>query len=45
MFYREFSGKALSDLERFQQQKISDLKETMAGYALLQLKTAKKVRL
>ncbi|XP_044742749.1 sorting nexin-4-like [Chrysoperla carnea] len=38
----EFLEKALFDMDRFQEQKALDLKETMLGYSLLQLKTAKK---
>ncbi|GJQ77694.1 hypothetical protein Trydic_g12816 [Trypoxylus dichotomus] len=38
----DFCAKALSDIDRFQNQKCMDLKETLAAYAFLQLKTAKK---
>ncbi|KAJ3627549.1 hypothetical protein MTP99_014919 [Tenebrio molitor] len=38
----EFSTKALTDIERFQNQKVLDLRETLTSYAFLQLKTAKK---
>lgn len=38
----DFTIKALSDIERFQDQKVLDLRETLASYAFLQLKTAKK---
>ncbi|RZC38649.1 sorting nexin-4-like [Asbolus verrucosus] len=38
----EFSSKALTDIERFQNQKVLDLRETLTSYAFLQLKTAKK---
>lgn len=38
----KFSAKALTDIERFQNQKVADLKETLGNYAFLQLKTAKK---
>ncbi|XP_060524955.1 sorting nexin-4-like [Cylas formicarius] len=37
-----FTTQALSDIERFRGQKLRDLRETLAGYAFLQLKTAKK---
>jgi sorting nexin-4 len=40
----EFSGAALSDIERFQQQKISDLRETLAAYVVLQIKMCRKAR-
>ncbi|XP_050312323.1 sorting nexin-4-like [Anthonomus grandis grandis] len=38
----EFTQKALKEVERFQKQKVADLSETLANYAFLQLKTAKK---
>lgn len=38
----EFCTNALADIERFQNQKVVDLTETLAAYAGLQLKTAKK---
>ncbi|XP_049820142.1 sorting nexin-4 [Aethina tumida] len=38
----DFSTKALTDIERFEKQKVLDLKDTLASYAFLQLKTAKK---
>ncbi|KRT82928.1 hypothetical protein AMK59_4497 [Oryctes borbonicus] len=38
----DFCTKALSDIDRFQTQKCIDLKETLAAYAFLQLKTARK---
>lgn len=31
------------DIERFQQQKVIDLKETLAAYCVLQFKLARKV--
>ncbi|XP_043482200.1 sorting nexin-4-like [Leptopilina heterotoma] len=37
-----FSNKALEDIERFQQQKVIDLKETLAAYCVLQFKLARK---
>ncbi|CAD6208824.1 GSCOCG00003631001-RA-CDS [Cotesia congregata] len=37
-----FSIKALSDIERFQRQKDTDIKEALANYCLLQFKLAKK---
>lgn len=37
-----FCEEALVDIERFQNQKVLDLKDTFAMYAILQLKTAKK---
>lgn len=43
LFIRDFTQKAVKDIERFQEQKTADLKETLAGYSILQLKTAKKV--
>jgi len=36
---------ALADIDRFQGQRASDLRETLVSYAFLQLKTAKKVLL
>ena len=39
----EFSRAALSDIDRFQQQKISDLRETLAAYVVLQVKMCRKV--
>jgi hypothetical protein len=39
----EFSREALIDIERFQQQKIADLRETLAGYVILQIKMCRKV--
>jgi hypothetical protein len=41
----EFSKEALIDIERFQQQKISDLRETLTGYVILQIKMCRKVGL
>ena len=41
--FSEFSRAALSDIERFQQQKISDLRETLAAYVVLQIKMCRKV--
>ncbi|CAH0559011.1 unnamed protein product [Brassicogethes aeneus] len=38
----EFNIKALCDIERFQNQKLMDLKDTLGNYAFLQLKIAKK---
>lgn len=38
----DFTTKAIADIDRFQNQKVLDLKETVASYAFLQLKTAKK---
>ncbi|PNF41162.1 Sorting nexin-4 [Cryptotermes secundus] len=38
----EFSKQALIDIERFQQQKISDLRETLTGYVILQIKMCRK---
>ncbi|KAK4881922.1 hypothetical protein RN001_005241 [Aquatica leii] len=38
----DFCTNALDDVERFQSQKVVDLTETLAAYAVLQLKTAKK---
>lgn len=37
-----FSNKALEDIERYQQQKVIDLKETLAAYCVLQFKLARK---
>jgi hypothetical protein len=42
-FSSEFSREALIDIERFQQQKILDLRETLAGYVFLQIKMCRKV--
>lgn len=39
---KDFSSRAINDVERFQKQKVLDLKETLSAYAFLQLKTAKK---
>ncbi|KAK9882188.1 hypothetical protein WA026_019701 [Henosepilachna vigintioctopunctata] len=39
---REFTNKALEDVDIFQKQKIVDLKDILTSYAFLQLKTAKK---
>ncbi|PSN55740.1 Sorting nexin-4 [Blattella germanica] len=39
----EFSRLALIDIERFQQQKVVDLRETLAGYVVLQIKMCRKV--
>ncbi|XP_077291563.1 sorting nexin-4-like isoform X2 [Arctopsyche grandis] len=39
---KEFTEKALIDIERFQKQKDKDLQETLAGYIGLQVKNAKK---
>ncbi|KAJ4428154.1 hypothetical protein ANN_24169 [Periplaneta americana] len=39
----EFSREALIDIERFQQQKVVDLRETLAGYVVLQIKMCRKV--
>lgn len=41
----EFSRAALSDIDRFQQQKVSDLRETLAAYVVLQIKMCRKVLL
>ncbi|KAJ9589932.1 hypothetical protein L9F63_016955 [Diploptera punctata] len=38
----EFSRFALTDIERFQQQKVVDLRETLAGYVVLQIKMCRK---
>ncbi|KAK9736872.1 PX domain [Popillia japonica] len=38
----DFCTKASADIDRFQSQKCIDLKETLAAYAFLQLKTARK---
>nr|CAH7766028.1 unnamed protein product [Callosobruchus chinensis] len=38
----DFYVKVLSDIERFQHQKVLDLRDTLANYAFLQLKTARK---
>ncbi|XP_069687702.1 sorting nexin-4-like [Periplaneta americana] len=38
----EFSREALIDIERFQQQKVVDLRETLAGYVVLQIKMCRK---
>ncbi|CAG9764351.1 unnamed protein product [Ceutorhynchus assimilis] len=44
--YREnlndFTLKATEDIDRFQNQRVSDLRETLASYSFLQLKTARK---
>ncbi|KAK5650481.1 hypothetical protein RI129_001510 [Pyrocoelia pectoralis] len=37
-----FCSNAMKDVERFQSQKVIDLTETLAAYAVLQLKTTKK---
>ncbi|XP_024943454.1 sorting nexin-4 isoform X2 [Cephus cinctus] len=37
-----FSIKAMADIDRFQRQKIIDLKETLAAYCILQFKLARK---
>lgn len=42
--YSDFTIKAITDIERFQNQRVTDLKETLTSYAFLELKTAKKVR-
>nr|XP_023023052.1 sorting nexin-4-like [Leptinotarsa decemlineata]XP_023023053.1 sorting nexin-4-like [Leptinotarsa decemlineata] len=39
---RDFTDNALNDIERFQTQKVSDLRDTLGNYAFLQLKTARK---
>lgn len=39
----EFSKEALIDIERFQQQKVSDLHETLTGYVILQIRMCRKV--
>lgn len=33
----------MTDVQRFQQQKVVDLKETLAAYCVLQFKLARKV--
>ncbi|CAG9823337.1 unnamed protein product [Phaedon cochleariae] len=38
----DFTEKALKDIDRFQIQKAQDLRDTLANYAFIQLKTAKK---
>ncbi|KAJ8982313.1 hypothetical protein NQ317_006658 [Molorchus minor] len=38
----DFSAKALEDIERFQNQKVLDLRDTLASCAFLQLKIARK---
>nr|CAD7579293.1 unnamed protein product [Timema californicum] len=38
----EFSTLALADIDRFQQQKVVDIRETLAGYVLLQIKMCRK---
>ena len=43
LHFSEFCTKALNDIERFQNQKVVDLKETLMAYAFLQLKIARKV--
>ncbi|TGZ36921.1 Sorting nexin-4 [Temnothorax longispinosus] len=40
---KSFSIKAMMDIERFQYQKVVDLKETLAAYCVLQFKLARKV--
>lgn len=42
-FFSDFSSKALTDIERFQNQKVLDLRDTLGNYTYLQLKTARKV--
>ena len=37
----EFSCLALTDIERFQQQKVNDLRETLSGYVSLEIKMAR----
>lgn len=39
---KEFTTRAVEDTARFQQQKDADLKETLANFSILQLKTAKR---
>ncbi|XP_044761100.1 sorting nexin-4-like isoform X1 [Coccinella septempunctata] len=39
---REFTDKAMEDINRFQEQKILDLKDILTSYAFLQLKASKK---
>ncbi|XP_026824635.1 sorting nexin-4 isoform X2 [Ooceraea biroi] len=39
---KSFSIKAMMDIERFQHQKVVDLKETLAAYCVLQFKLARK---
>ncbi|XP_014616339.1 PREDICTED: sorting nexin-4-like isoform X1 [Polistes canadensis] len=39
---KSFSSKAMVDIERFQHQKVVDLKETLAAYCVLQFKLARK---
>nr|CAD7443942.1 unnamed protein product [Timema bartmani] len=39
----EFSTLALADIDRFQQQKVVDIRETLAGYVLLQIKMCRKM--
>jgi sorting nexin-4 len=43
ILFSEFSTEALIDIERFQQQKVLDLRETLAGYVVLQIKMCRKV--
>jgi hypothetical protein len=43
LLHRSFSIKAMMDIERFQHQKVVDLKETLAAYCVLQFKLARKV--
>ncbi|XP_068082786.1 sorting nexin-4 isoform X1 [Anabrus simplex] len=39
---KDFSTNALIDIERFQHQKVADLRETLAGYVVLQIKVCRK---
>lgn len=39
---QDFSQKALKDYENFQEKKVSDLKDTLAGYLILQIRMARK---
>ncbi|KAL1491722.1 hypothetical protein ABEB36_012277 [Hypothenemus hampei] len=39
---QDFTAKALTDIERFQNERIVDLRDTLTNYSFLQLKTAKK---
>lgn len=41
--HRNFSSKAMEDIERFQSQKVIDLKESLTAYCVLQYKLNRKV--
>lgn len=43
--FRSFSAKAMMDIERFQHQKVVDLKDILADYCILQFKLVRKVKL